>query len=575
MRLNRLDLTRYGKFTDRSIDFGAPTPGKPDLHIVYGPNEAGKSTALAAFLDLLFGIETRSRYNFLHSHNTMRIGGSLAIGGATRELARVKRNRDTLLDGSGAPIAEALLAGQLGGIDRDSYRAMFSLDDDTLEQGGESILASKGDLGQLLFSASAGLADLSRALTGLRTEADSIYRFHGHGTELTAYKRRLAELKDERDKIDTAASRYAALTEARNRTREQYEAAIKARAEILSRMDAIRRHNNVLPRLATLLSLREQMQPLADLLVAPADWHTLLPALRDESITLAERGNALDQEQAELETALHNIVVDEASCAVAGQLDRLNDLHARYVTAEKDIPIRKLEVRAAETRIAGILGRIGRVAEPDPRRLLLDAATTGRLQDLIARQSGIETAHEAAQRELREAGERLQEAEAALSRAAPNAADPLPEPARLATLAAVATAVQNSDFAVRRRNAERSKRTQQDQLAERLLSLQPWQGDVERLASLTVPEDAELDLWQAELNAAQNQHVRREQELEKAKQDVARLAGERDAIVRSSGIVTNQQAGRHSRPARSRVGRASSDAGPRYGRCVRGNDAAG
>ncbi len=26
MRLNRLDLTRYGKFTDRSIDFGAPLP---------------------------------------------------------------------------------------------------------------------------------------------------------------------------------------------------------------------------------------------------------------------------------------------------------------------------------------------------------------------------------------------------------------------------------------------------------------------------------------------------------------------------------------------------------------------
>ena len=61
MRLNRLDLTRYGKFTDRSLDFGAPAPGKADLHIVYGPNEAGKSTALSAFLDLLFGIEPRSQ----------------------------------------------------------------------------------------------------------------------------------------------------------------------------------------------------------------------------------------------------------------------------------------------------------------------------------------------------------------------------------------------------------------------------------------------------------------------------------------------------------------------------------
>ncbi len=544
MRLNRLDLTRYGKFTDRSIDFGAPEPGKPDLHIVYGPNEAGKSTALAAFLDLLFGIETRSRYNFLHPHNTMRVGGSLEIGSATHELARVKRNRDTLLDGSGAPIAEALLASQLGGIDRDSYRAMFSLDDDTLEQGGESILASKGDLGQLLFSASAGLADLSRALSSLRAEADAIYRFHSHSTELAAHKRRLAELKDERDKIDTAASRYATLTEAHDRAREQYQAAIATRTEILSRKDAIQRHINALPRLATLLSLRDQMQPLADVPAPPAGWHTLLSTLRDELITLAERSKALDQEQAELETGLQSIVVDEAACAVAQQLDRLNDLHARYVTAEKDIPARKLEVRAAETRIAGILGRIGHVAEPDPRRLLLDAATTGLLQDLIAQQSGIETAHEAAQRELDEAGERLQEAEVMLLRAAPNAVDPAPEPARLTQLAAVVIAVQNSNFAVRRRNAERSKQTQQDLLAESLLSLRPWQGNAEQLASLTVPEDAELDLWQSELNAAQNQHVRREQELEKAKEDVARLVAERDAIIRFSGIVTDEQAGR-------------------------------
>ncbi|NKF31058.1 AAA family ATPase, partial [Pseudomonas sp. BGM005] len=55
MRLRRLDLVRYGKFTDHSIDFGAARPGSPDLHIVYGLNEAGKSTTFAAYLDLLYG----------------------------------------------------------------------------------------------------------------------------------------------------------------------------------------------------------------------------------------------------------------------------------------------------------------------------------------------------------------------------------------------------------------------------------------------------------------------------------------------------------------------------------------
>jgi uncharacterized protein YhaN len=53
MRLLRLNLTRYGKFTDFFFDFGSAEPGVPDFHVIYGPNEAGKTTTLTAFLDLL------------------------------------------------------------------------------------------------------------------------------------------------------------------------------------------------------------------------------------------------------------------------------------------------------------------------------------------------------------------------------------------------------------------------------------------------------------------------------------------------------------------------------------------
>jgi hypothetical protein len=45
------------------------------------------------------------------------------------------------LDSSERPIAEGVILAELGGIDRDSYRMMFSLDDDTLEAGGEGILS--------------------------------------------------------------------------------------------------------------------------------------------------------------------------------------------------------------------------------------------------------------------------------------------------------------------------------------------------------------------------------------------------------------------------------------------------
>ncbi len=147
MRIARLDLTRYGKFTDRRIEFGAATAGSPDLHIVYGPNEAGKSTLFSAWLDLLFGIETRSAYGFLHPYATMRVGAALEAKGWRETVARLKRQQNSLVNADDQPLPETLLTGVLGGLDRAGYQKMFSLDDVSLEDGGEAILKSEGELG--------------------------------------------------------------------------------------------------------------------------------------------------------------------------------------------------------------------------------------------------------------------------------------------------------------------------------------------------------------------------------------------------------------------------------------------
>ncbi|MBB4170794.1 uncharacterized protein YhaN [Rhizobium sp. BK538] len=98
MPLNRLELTRYGKFTDGVLDFGDKPHLSPDLHVVYGPNEAGKSTSLDAILDLIFGIGTTSRYGFLHPYPTMRIGANITVAGNDREFLRIKRPQNSLLD---------------------------------------------------------------------------------------------------------------------------------------------------------------------------------------------------------------------------------------------------------------------------------------------------------------------------------------------------------------------------------------------------------------------------------------------------------------------------------------------
>ena len=110
-------------------------------------------------------------------------------------------------------------------MDREPFRMMFSLDDESLEEGGEAILQSRGDLGQLLFSASAGLAEMSGRLEALRERAERFYKPRGKITELAEKKRALDDLKDERDRLDTAASAYADLVRRRDEAKATHDSA--------------------------------------------------------------------------------------------------------------------------------------------------------------------------------------------------------------------------------------------------------------------------------------------------------------------------------------------------------------
>jgi uncharacterized protein YhaN len=159
MGIRRLHLLRYGHFTDSAIDLPA---SQPDIHIVFGPNEAGKSTAMAAIEDLLFGIPSNSPRNFLHEYSAMRIGATLEKNNNALSVRRRKGNKETLLTEEEIPIptGDGALAPFLASADRGFYTRMFSLDHERLRQGGREILEARDDVGQMLFSASTGIMGL-------------------------------------------------------------------------------------------------------------------------------------------------------------------------------------------------------------------------------------------------------------------------------------------------------------------------------------------------------------------------------------------------------------------------------
>jgi len=214
MRLAKLILHAFGHFSEKSFDFGQKQPSKSDFHIFYGPNEAGKTTIMEAWLRLLFGIPKNEKYSFRQQRKNLKIAAMLDVDGHEQYFARLPQGHGSVLQNeSGAVVGEAALASYLHGLDELSYRNLLCLNEDTLEKGGQDIMESKGDMGRLLFAAAAGLADFSALLDEKRAKADELYKPNGRVTQLAELGRRYDELSKRIADLDISAADYQELKE--------------------------------------------------------------------------------------------------------------------------------------------------------------------------------------------------------------------------------------------------------------------------------------------------------------------------------------------------------------------------
>ncbi len=491
MRLRRFELIRYGIFTDKILDFGARPANGRDLHIVYGPNEAGKSTFFAGLLDFLYGMPGQSPYAFKHDYGAMRLGAVVEADGRARRFQRVKKQAG-LLDEDDRPLAETALSGLLGGLSRDDFRLMFSLDGDTLKKGGRDILASKGDLGQLLFSASAGLADLSAKLAAIEDELDAFQKPGGRVGRLADLRRHAEDLRRQQAEQDVTAGAHARLVEA-----ERLAAAHDAAAGAAYRAAAERQ-----ARVAMLL----------DGLRLAGEYR----ALAAEAAAAAERAAALAPALAHADRA------EALAGQAAVQRKTLEDLEKRR--AERD---------AANAEVRDLLAHLGRADEPHPRRLLLDAARTAGLRDLVNRKGPLDARLAAAREAVARAERMLADSEAALAAAG---APPGPELDRVRT---ALEALRAENPAARRRQADGAAARARDALAEALAALRPWRGDAADLAALDAPAAADVAAAGAEIArcAAAEDSARQAHDLAASDADrsMAELAALGDAAALKDG----------------------------------------
>ncbi|MCJ9722651.1 AAA family ATPase [Agrobacterium sp. SHOUNA12C] len=359
MRFNRLDILRYGALTDRTLDFRTGAR----LHVIYGPNEAGKSSALSAISDLLFGFPTAAEQSFLHEPTTLRVGASIATrDGATLAFRRRRGRKNTLLapDDKETPLAEDALAPFLGNLSRDVFERAFGLDSLRLRQGATAMLRSGGEIGSLLFSAASGLTGLSRLRQSLEGEADGIYaqRRSKDRSFYQALDRHDEARKAERDNELKSGDWKKLLAEAAELEAE-LERLQDQRRQTRQALDRLQTLKTLQPLLAEIDGERAALDDLADLTAIPDSFADRLERGLNDKRTAEEELHRAQQLATRTGEELSMIRIDETVLQLADDITQLFADTGNYRSQRQDLPRVDQELAGYEATLAQLGRRLG------------------------------------------------------------------------------------------------------------------------------------------------------------------------------------------------------------------------
>ena len=174
MRFEQIDLTAYGNFTDRTLKFTDPSK---TVHVIYGPNEAGKSTLKNAIEELLFGYHARTPYDFKHPYATMVLGATLvsAVGDRVTFIRRKKKSGSDLFTAANDPMPASALAPFVGGLTRETYQDQFCLSRQSFIDGSTAIANGSGEVGESLYNAATGNANVPEIVSRLERLSQELF----------------------------------------------------------------------------------------------------------------------------------------------------------------------------------------------------------------------------------------------------------------------------------------------------------------------------------------------------------------------------------------------------------------
>ena len=205
MKIKKVHIDGFGKWHDQDFDFTA------NPQIIYGPNEAGKTTLMAFLVSVLFGFADgrgKNRFAQYIPKTTSSYGGSLLVEINGHDYV-IKRQRGrnggkvSVTDSQGRQGGEQELKQLLGPMDRSLYQALFSFGQRDLTAVDE---LNRDEWQQHLQQLGAvGSAQWDQLINQYQKQADHLYKPRGRKWPLNQDLHQYADLTD---KINRARGKF-------------------------------------------------------------------------------------------------------------------------------------------------------------------------------------------------------------------------------------------------------------------------------------------------------------------------------------------------------------------------------
>lgn len=543
MRIRELKLIRYGKFTDRTLALPARDR---DIHLIVGPNEAGKSTVRSAISDWLFGIPMRTPLAFLHPMPELRVGGvieRLAPGGAAAQqfaFDRSKGNKNTLRTPENTDLPEAALQPWLGSLQAQAFNRMYALDHTTLVEGGAGILSASDDIGRMLFQSAAGIEHLGDALQKLQNEADALWAprksssrtyyqaLDAYETANAEFKQATLRTKDWKAQHDALVSTEAALADARRRD-------VDIRQQ-LSRLERIRRVRPMLLALDAARAQRDELLAAGDIPLLAENAAQVLNDARQEMLLVASDLQRLQHDISQAQIELEGTHVDRNILSLAADITELNERRLQFRAYRTDMVKRSEEIRMEWLRVQELASDLGWTVESEDavRQRLPATPVRSRLVRLLKDRVAVAQDLRAAQSNLAERQQQVQKAQQTLGRLTAGAV-------HRGLASAVEQALKLGDHASAMSELQQKVEGFVQKIDTGLAALGAWRKEPDALKAMIVPESVLvqglIDQHRSDAVEAQSQR----DALDVKTQDVQRLELELQQFVRDFQPVSMDQ----------------------------------